>query len=109
WDRHRASGPFAPRHIRPVLRHGALACAWSAFLLGELIWQQDPSWRLSLWLMMFSVSVSTLLCLRRYFPFSMLRALAFPLAFTLRGGGAWPCFFPSSFSPWPQTFCGSSP
>ena len=81
WDRHPPSGPFAPRRLEAFLRHGALACAWAAFLLGELIWQQDPSWRLSLWLMMFSVTLSTLLFLRRYFPFSTLRALAFPLAF----------------------------
>ncbi len=58
-----------------------LVAAWAIFLLGELVRQFDPHWRLVGWLMMTSVTLLTGLALSRRGGSNALRALAFPVAF----------------------------
>ncbi len=66
--------------------------AFILFIFGELIRQQDSTWRLAGWAMMSGVTLLTLLWLERCGGGALIRQLAFPLAFT------WLAL------PWPSTF-----
>ncbi|MBU6400751.1 MAG: archaeosortase/exosortase family protein [Verrucomicrobia bacterium] len=65
-----------------VWRLGFLATAWLALYLAELLRQQDPTWRLTGWLMMGAASMLTGLGLRRLGGRRLLRTVGFALAFT---------------------------
>ncbi len=85
WSRIRTPGLV----FRAVLNNGwskALylsvgSGAWLIFLLGELLRQQDPAWRLSGGLMMLAASLLTIILLHRHGGFALIRQMAFPLAF----------------------------
>ena len=70
---------FTPRAGRPAL---LLPAGFGIFVLGELLRQQDPTWRLVGWLMMSAVTLLTLGWLWRCGGPALVRQLAFPLAFT---------------------------
>lgn len=75
-----------PRSISSSFRYrfgffGLGLAAWLFFLLGELVRQQDPAWRLGGGLMMFSATLLTVYWLLRQGGMALVRRLAFPLAF----------------------------
>lgn len=59
-----------------------IVAAWLIFLFGELLRQQDPTWRLAGWLMNFSASVLTGAGLYRRGGRELLRPMIFVLGFT---------------------------
>ncbi|HSH93696.1 MAG TPA: exosortase/archaeosortase family protein [Roseimicrobium sp.] len=61
----------------------AMGAAFAGLFLGELLREQDPTWRLCGWLLAFSMTLLTMTGLWNWRGPGMVRWLAFPLAFHL--------------------------